>query len=224
MSTKTGVYQLDNGMWEYRFSIIVDGKRISSKKRTDEFGKKLNTQAAAVKAREAAIKAAHIEGERKRKIIKKTVKEVFEEYRSKGRKGKAYKTLLKQDSIWNNHIVSRWGKRYVDEISVAEVNDYLAELYFEKEYAFRYVESFLKMFYLIFGQAYSRNYLAVDAYNKLCVNKDTKIKMPKLRVDDDTDIVVFSRDYWMNTSRERMQRQLICLVDTAACESMRRSD
>ena len=178
MSTKTGVYQLDNGMWEYRFSIIVDGKRISRKKRTDEFGKKLCSQAAAVKARDAAIKTAHLEGERKRTITKKTVKDVFEEYRSKGRKGKAYKTVLKQDSIWNNHFSSRWGNKYVDEITVADVNDYLAELYFEKEYAFRYVESFLKMFYLIFGQAYSRNYLAVDAYNKLCVNKDTKIKMP----------------------------------------------
>ena len=49
------------------------------------------------------------------------------------------------------------------------------------------------MFYLIFGQAYSRNYLEVDEYNKLCVNKDTRIKMPKLKSDDDTDIVSFSR-------------------------------
>ena len=28
-------------------------------------------------------------------------------------------------------------------------------------------ENFLKMFYLIFGQAYSRNYLSVDDYNRL---------------------------------------------------------
>ena len=95
--------------------------------------------------------------------------------------------------LWKNHFCEKWGKRFVDEISAAEINDYLAELYFENEYAFRYVESFLKMFYLIFGQAYSRNYLDVDSYNKLCVNKDTKIHMPKLRVDDDRDIVAFSR-------------------------------
>ena len=50
------------------------------------------------------------------------------------------------------------------------------------------------MFYLIFGQAYSRNYLDVDSYNKLCVNKDTKIKMPKLKTDDDTDIVYFTQE------------------------------
>ena len=97
-----------------------------------------------------------------------------------------------------------WGNRFVDDIAVAEINDYLAELYYENEYAFRYVESFLKMSYLIFGQAYSRNYLDVDSYNKLCVNKDTKIHMPKLKADDDTDIVAFNRQelpFWMIISR-----------------------
>ncbi len=48
------------------------------------------------------------------------------------------------------------------------------------------------MFYLIFGQAYSRNYIEVDSYNKLCINKDTKIHMPKLKIDDDLDIVYFN--------------------------------
>ena len=47
-----------------------------------------------------------------------------------------------------------------------------------------YVEGFLKMFYLIFGQAYSRNYLDVDIYNKLCVMKEARISMPKLKNDE----------------------------------------
>lgn len=50
------------------------------------------------------------------------------------------------------------------------------------------------MFYLIFGRAYSRGYLPVDACNKLCVNKDTKISMPKLKVDDDMEIVAFTNE------------------------------
>ena len=45
-------------------------------------------------------------------------------------------------------------------------------------FSFRYTEGFLKMFYLILGQATSRDCLDVDCYNKLCVNKDTKIQMP----------------------------------------------
>jgi integrase len=188
-----GVFQMENGYWAYRFKMVVDGKEISRRKSTDEHGNKLNNKTEAIKARESAMVAARTERQRQRKISRRTIKEVFEEYREKGCSGKAYKTLLKQDSLWKNHFSEKWGKRYVDDISAAEINDYLAELYFEHEYAYRYVESFLKVFYLIFGQAYSRNYMDVDTYNKLCVNKDTKIHMPKLRVDDDTDIIAFSR-------------------------------
>lgn len=189
-----GVYQKDNGFWEYRFIIMVDGKQISRKKCTDEFGNKLKTKSEAIKAREAAIFKVRTERERKREISRKKVKEVFNEYCEKGRSGKAYNTILKQDSLWKNHICDKFGDRFVDEISVTEIEDYLSELYYIDGLSFRYVESFLKMFYLIFGQAYSRNYLDVDTYNKLCLNKGTKISMPKMKTEDDTDIVAFSRE------------------------------
>lgn len=197
MSTKrnnAGVYQKSNGFWEYRFTIVVDGKQISRKKSTDELGNKLKTKSEAIKAREAAIFKARTERERQREIERKKVKEVFQEYCDKGRNGKAYNTILKQDSLWKNHIKERFGDRFIDEISVAEVEDYLSELYYIDGLSFRYVESFLKMFYLIFGQAYSRNYLDVDTYNKLCLNKGTKISMPKMKTEDDTDIVAFSHE------------------------------
>lgn len=189
-----GVYQKTNGFWEYRFTIVVDGKQISRKKSTDELGNKLRTKSEAIKAREAAIFKARTERERQREIERKKVKEVFQEYCDKGRSGKAYNTILKQDSLWKNHIKGRFGDRFIDEISVAEVEDYLSELYYIDGLSFRYVESFLKMFYLIFGQAYSRNYLDVDTYNKLCLNKGTKISMPKMKTEDDTDIIAFSHE------------------------------
>ena len=188
-----GVFQQENGIWGYRFSILIDGRRISRKKTTDENGKSLKTQKQALKAREIAIKNAHLEMKKKQIISRRTVKEVFEEYCEKGRTDRKYQTIRKQDSLWENHLCEKFGKRFVDEISVAEINDYLADLYYVKEYSYQYTESFLKMFYLIFGQAYSRNYLEVDTYNKLCVNKDTRIKMPKMKSEDDTDIVSFSR-------------------------------
>jgi integrase len=50
------------------------------------------------------------------------------------------------------------------------------------------------MFYLILGQAYSKNYLSIDNYNKLCINKNSKISMPKLKIDEDLEIVVFNRE------------------------------
>lgn len=188
-----GVYQLDNGYWGYRFVLTVNGKKKAQKRVKDELGNPYKTQKQAAKARSIALaqEQTKIQLPPQKQITRQTVAEVYQEYCEKGRNGKAYATIKKQDSLWNNHIKDRFGKRYIDEITVAEIQDYLEELYYTDNRAYSYTESFLKMFYLIFGQAYSRNYIDVDSYNKLCVNKDTKIHMPKLKIDDDLDIVSF---------------------------------
>lgn len=189
-----GVYQLDNGYWGYRFVVTVNGKKKAQKRVKDEQGKPYRTQKQAAKARGVAIAQEQAKAllPQQKEIVRRTVKEVYQEYCEKGRSGKAYTTIKKQDSLWNNHLKQRFGNRYIDEITVAEIQDYLEELYYIEGRAFSYTESFLKMFYLIFGQAYSRNYMDVDTYNKLCINKDTKIHMPKLKIDDDLDIVYFN--------------------------------
>ena len=188
-----GVYQLDNGYWGYRFVITVNGRKKAQKRVKDELGNPYKTQKQAIKARSIALaqEQAKIQLPPQKKITRQTVTEVYQEYCEKGRSGKAYATIKKQDSLWNNHLCARFGKRYIDEITVAEIQDYLEELYYTDNRAYSYTESFLKMFYLIFGQAYSRNYIDVDSYNKLCVNKDTKIHMQKLKIEDDLDIVSF---------------------------------
>lgn len=188
-----GVYQLDNGYWGYRFVLTVNGKKKAQKRVKDELGNPYKTQKQAAKARSIALaqEQAKIQLPPQKQITRQTVTEVYQEYCEKGRSGKAYATIKKQDSLWNNHLCAKFGKRYIDEITVAEIQDYLEELYYTDNRAYSYTESFLKMFYLIFGQAYSRNYIDVDFYNKLCVNKDTKIHMPKLKIDDDLDIVSF---------------------------------
>lgn len=191
---QNGVFQNKDNSWGFRFTAVIDGKQITKRKTKDENGQKFPTRKAAAKAREAAIAKAHIEVKQKQKIYRRTMADVYKEYCESGRTGKAYQTIKKQDSLWNNHISARFGKRYVDDISAAEIMDYLSELYFTEGYSFQYTESFLKMFYLIFGQAYSRNYLDIDTYNKLCVNKSTKISMPKMKTEDDTEIVAFSRE------------------------------
>lgn len=185
-----GVFQLPNGNWAYRFTQTVNGKRHNHKSVKDENGKPMKSQKAAIRARQLAIMAAEAKKNQKpqRRV---TFAEVYQEYSEKGRSGKAYATIRKQDSLWNNHLAAQFGERFIDGISAAEVNDYLSMLYYTEGRAYRYVEGFLKMFYLIFGQAYSRNYLDVDTYNKLCVNKDVRICMPKMKIDEDTDIVAF---------------------------------
>lgn len=191
-----GVYKKANGIWEYRFTVVVDGEKISKKKTTDEFGNKLTAKREAIKARASALSAIQnvppiVKTEQK---SRKTMSDVYYEYQTVGRKDRAYTTKLKQDSLWENHISPKFGNRFVDEISVAEIKDYLSNLYYVDGYSYQYTEGFLKIFYLIFGQAYSRNYLDVATYNKLCVNKNLKIKMPKMKTEDDTEIAFYSQE------------------------------
>ena len=205
----TGVYQLKNGYWGFRYAIVVNNKRVERKRNLDEQGNPYKTKTSAVKARRTMIEQERNFQVVKSKTVRVTVQQVYNEYCEFGRAGKAYATIVKQDSLWNNHIKSKFGKRYVDDISVAEINDYLAELYYTQNRAYSYTESFLKIFYLIFGQAYSRNYLNAEQYDKLCKNKDTKIHMPKMKIDEDTDIVTFSdeqmiilSEYFKDTNAE----------------------
>ena len=188
-----GVYQLDNGFWGYRFTKLVDGKRVNRKGSKTYDGKPLKTEKAALKARQIAIYdfEAQLNSQPKRRV---TLAEVFEEYQERGRSGKAYATIKKQDSLWNNHLSKKFGERFIDSITVAEINDYLTDLYYVEGRAYRYVESFLKMFYLIFGQAYARGYMDMETYSRFCLTKECKISMPKMKVDDDLDIVVYDNE------------------------------
>ena len=111
-----GVFKLENGFWGYRFTVMVNGQRISRKKTTDAQGNKLKTRKQATKARDAAIIQVHIEAERANTIIRKTIAEVFAEYCKNGRADRAYQTIRKQDSIWENHLKDRFGRRGVSAL------------------------------------------------------------------------------------------------------------
>lgn len=195
-NNNAGVFQLENGYWGYRFVVKDNGRRKAQKRVRDEIGNPYKTEKQAIKAREKAIKIEkmRLQQPQQKKLVRKRVEEVFKEYCEKGRNDKAYATKKKQDSLWNNYILDEFGDRYIDDISVAEVNDYLAELYCVYHLAYGYVEGFLKQFYLIFGQAYSRNYLSVDDYNRLCVNKNGKIRMPARKSTDVKDIKAYTRE------------------------------
>ena len=193
-NSELGIYQQKNGLWMYRYTITVDGKKQEHKGTRDVFGNPLRTKKEAIKARDESRESLNRSRMEAPLLTRRTMKEVYLEFCEKGRSDRAYTTKRKQDSLWNNHLSSRFGNRFVDELTVAEINDYLSELYYHDGMSYKYTESFLKMFYLIFGQAYSRNHLDAETYSKLCKNKDTKIHMPKMKDEDDTDIIAFSRD------------------------------
>ena len=144
-----GVYQLENGNWAYRFVINVDGKYKTQRRSKGEDGKPFKTQKQAAKAREKALLEAKVEvilPSSNRPIERKRIREVYEEYCATGRTGKAYATIIKQDKLWNNHLLDRFGSKYVDTVRVADVEDYLAELYCVRNYAYSCVEGFLKQY------------------------------------------------------------------------------
>lgn len=193
-SDDTGIIKLDNGCYAYRFTIMVDGQQISQRKSVDASGNKLRTVKQAIRARNDAMYVARTERERQRKITRRTYQEVYNEYAETGRKDRAYTTIEKQELLWNSRIKDKFGKRFLDDVSVGEVIDFLSWLYYDLNYSYSYVEGFLKMFYLILGQAYSRNYLDVDTYNKLCKDPNTRIKMPKMKIEDDKEIGIYTDD------------------------------
>ena len=110
-NANSGIFQLENGHWGYRFIITVDGKRKAQKRTRDELGNPFKTEKQAIKAREKAIimEKTRLLLPPQKKIIRKTVEEVYTEYCQKGRNDKAFATKKKQDSLWNNYLLERFG-------------------------------------------------------------------------------------------------------------------
>lgn len=193
MKKDTGVYKLTNGNWAYRYKLTVNGKIINRRRTKNEYGEPFKNKNDAIKARKKSIT------DDKRSIYSgvdkdnKTIQDVYDEYKEFGRFDKAYTTIRKQDSLWDNHIKDKFGKIPISNMSPSIINDYLQKLYYSDGYSYQYVESFLKMFYLIFGQARSRKYMSLEQYNFLCTDKETKIKMPKQKIEDELKIITYTK-------------------------------
>ena len=90
--TTSGVYQLPNGTWGFRYAYWINGKQKNIKRTTDEKENPFKTKAAAIKARETAMIEAHAEQTQKPIKPRMTVAEVFTEYCEAERHGKAFGT------------------------------------------------------------------------------------------------------------------------------------
>ena len=54
-TTSTGVFQLPNGMWGFRYAFMLNDKQKDIRRNKDENGNPFKTERAAIKAREATI-------------------------------------------------------------------------------------------------------------------------------------------------------------------------
>ena len=87
MATKndTGIFQKENGYWEYRFRVMVNGKQVSQRKSTDAYGQKLRTKREAIAAKEAALVAVRAGDQPPPRLVRWTVSSVFEHFAETGR-------------------------------------------------------------------------------------------------------------------------------------------
>ena len=85
----TGVYQLTNKNWAFRYTITADGRKKDVRKAKDEFGNPLKTKTEAIRARNKAVERER-EGKKPAPKVRKSFKEVYEEYCGNGRKDRAY--------------------------------------------------------------------------------------------------------------------------------------
>lgn len=192
MKKRTGVFQLPDGNWGYRARIE---NQFDIRRTRDRNGLVMKTAAAAEKERNWAV-AHEIERRRQREADKNglktgTVADVYEKCVIPENQKKAYGTVCKQKSLWKNHFRERWGQRDIKSLSAGEINLWLADL-IDDDYAFAYVEGFLKFFYVIIGTAYRHNYINRLQYSKLCEDKKARISMPCEKPK--TDIVVYNRE------------------------------
>lgn len=170
-TNNSGVYQLENGNWGYRFTLTENGHRRDIRRIKDNNGNVFTSKTAATRARSLAL-ADYLDGQKKKQIKRKTVREIYQEYREKGSSSKAYTTLRKQDSLWNNHLNAQFGNRYCDELTSAEIKDYLSDLYYKHGFSFRYTEGFLNSFHMRYSSepntlAFFANFLLTCACSSL---------------------------------------------------------
>lgn len=93
----TGVYQLKNGNWAFRYTIMKDGRKKDIRKAKDEFGATIYSKKDAIAARQAAIRQEQ-NSFKPTPPRRRTVKEVYQEFCENGRKDRAYRTKQKQDN------------------------------------------------------------------------------------------------------------------------------
>lgn len=186
-----GITQLKNKNWQYRIKIVLpNGEKYDSTCRLDEHGQPFRTKTAAKDAR--IKKLAELKTEAQNKVKKSwTLGQAWEYYLKNDALGKRPSTRTKHASVWENHIKQEFADRDVNAVTVAEIDNFLLRKYTTpdtngKLLSYGYIEAFIKLFYLLFGISNRCEKIDDDRYNRMFLNKGTKIRMPIMRQDEKT--------------------------------------
>ena len=200
-NSDVGLKQLANGNWSCRIFKKINGEQIDSTYKIDSrTGEPFRTKSQARDFREYKIAELRDPEKRKPKNKAVTFSYVWDLYTNTLARDKAPATYTKHKSIWENHIKDNFGSKYMtgaQAVSVLEINDYLSRMYRTTELSYHYIEGFLKVFYLLFGTAYSANLLDFEQLNKYTKEKNTRITMPPMSDADreeDGKIEIYKQD------------------------------
>lgn len=180
----TGLFQWgdNNQFWGYRITLVQDGKRKDTTSKLSELGEPYKTKAQAKKARE--LRLVEMRTPKSRALFTDCkVSEMWAYYLENTSKGKADATVKKYTSLWKNHVSPAFGNKYFSEVTVSDLEDFLQELY-NNDYSYKYVESFLKLFYQLWGLAYKTEHIDPIRYTRMFIDNGTKLKMPKIRQEE----------------------------------------
>lgn len=185
----TGITQLKNGNWQYRIKIkLPNGTQIDTTCRLDEDGEPFRTKTAAVNARMAKLVAIKTD---KQLQTKKscTFNEVWAYYKKNDALGQAPSTQIKHDSVWRNHFAAEFGHRDMNSVTISEIDNFLIRKYntpnAKGEYlSYAYLESFIKLFYLLYGIANRWEKVDDAKFSRMFMADGTKISMPPIKQKD----------------------------------------
>ncbi len=173
--------------WQYRLKVTLpNGDKIDTTGKRNAEGLPFLTAEEAFIAKEAhRAKLLSEEKKAPKKRPKMTLEMVYEHYMSSAEaKSKAPSTIAKQVSMWDTHIAERFGDKELKDITLADLQNYLHELYTVKGYQYTYVEGFLRFFYLLWGYAYRLDKIDYERYIKMFVDKKTRLTMPQMTQAD----------------------------------------
>lgn len=198
-----GLFQLSNGNWGYRITVTTNGKKKDTTFRRDENGNPFLKKSDAKHAREKKLLEMRNPNKKSDTFTDCKLKEMWDCYLEKVAPGKAPSTVRKYTSLWTQHISAKFGDTYISDINVSDLNAYLQELY-NNDYSWKYVESFLKLFYQLFGIAFSEEKIDPLRYTRMFIDKGTKLKMPKMKQEDyeDYDKIKTFNTYEINKINE----------------------
>ena len=194
-------YEAKKNTWGFRLSQLDSRHKLHDTNRGN-----FKTPLQAKKARDALIyewkHMPPVDMSNENMDLTKTFKDVFDDYLKNRAFEKREATVRKHLSLWENHIKGVFGDKKLSEVSKADMENYLLRLYhkgdsynsFERGYAYGYVESFLKFFWLIYGYANDNNWVDHERYARDFTSKSTKLRMPKKLEDDEDKIEIYSRE------------------------------